>query len=812
MPQGPLRADKFLRWAGCAVLVSMAFFYCVPLSAQTGSNGQAPEALVEQLGRIERALDRALVGERTLSQWLESVDSIKDRATECVAKTAQVLEKVRQNLFSLGALVEGEPAEVTRQRKTLEREKTAQENRLATCRVLIQRTEDMLPQIRELQKQLRAQRLLARGPTIFALLHDERLRLGVLVAATQTFIQAHSGVAQLSVAGLAILALIFVIALAVGAALRYQTTNWAQRHRWHRNLSSHLGRSLVTTFGHYVPYLLLSVAAATFFFFATRQVRPLPFLSVVAYGLPPYFLVVTIIHTFFAPFAPAEPFLPLPKDVARALAKCLKVLVLLVFLGYLLFATFLAQDLPEPALLLARAVFAAVFFANLSWALWLVSRIPGLSKTLWLHAVALLVLLSALVAELVGYRILSVWLLRAVIGTLVAVGILALALRLFRELFDGLQRGRHPWHRRLRQGLALKPSDHVPGLGWMRLITATFLWLAFALGALRIWGLPETTFQQLYSYVADGFTVGSLRINPARIVLAVITLTVLLALTGWIRSRLSRKWLSKTRMERGAREATVTITSYAGVAIAIVVALAVTGLEFTNLAIIAGALSVGIGFGLQNVVNNFVSGLILLFERPIKTGDWIVVGDTEGYVKRISIRSTQIQTFDRADVIVPNSDLVSKQVTNWMLHEPRGRIRVPVGVAYGSDTEKVRDILLEIARAHPEVICDASAPLPKVFFLTFGDSALNFELRCHIQNIDERRQVTSDLNFAIDKAFREHGIEIPFPQRDLHVRDWRSVQKDLPMPEEKGSGKRTMLTSTRRAAKDNPDSSPADDD
>jgi potassium efflux system protein len=170
-------------------------------------------------------------------------------------------------------------------------------------------------------------------------------------------------------------------------------------------------------------------------------------------------------------------------------------------------------------------------------------------------------------------------------------------------------------------------------------------------------------------------------------------------------------------------------------------------------------------------VNNFISGLILLFERPIKTGDWIMVGNTEGYVKRIRIRSTEIQTFDRADVIVPNSELIAGQVTNWMLHDSRGRARIPVGVAYGSDTQKVKTILEKVAEEHPRVVNDGSTPKPRVLFRGFGESSLDFELRCFIQDIDERLQVVSDLNFAIDAAFRENGIEIPFPQRDVHVRD-----------------------------------------
>jgi small-conductance mechanosensitive channel len=233
-----------------------------------------------------------------------------------------------------------------------------------------------------------------------------------------------------------------------------------------------------------------------------------------------------------------------------------------------------------------------------------------------------------------------------------------------------------------------------------------------------------------------------------------------MGVSGWVRRRMEGRWLLNSRMERGSREAMVTITGYISVAAAIIIALSVAGVQFTNLAIIAGALSVGIGFGLQNI------------ERPVKTGDWIVVGETEGYVKRISIRSTLIQTFDRADVIVPNSELISSQVTNWMLYDTRGRVRVSVGVAYGSDTGKVKEILLRIADEHPSIISDGTVVLPKVLFINFGDSALNFELRAFIQNVDERLQVVSDMNFAIEAAFREAGIMIPFPQRDLHIRDW----------------------------------------
>lgn len=202
--------------------------------------------------------------------------------------------------------------------------------------------------------------------------------------------------------------------------------------------------------------------------------------------------------------------------------------------------------------------------------------------------------------------------------------------------------------------------------------------------------------------------------------------------------------------------------------IGILVSLAALGLDFGKLTLIASALSVGIGFGLKNAINNFSSGVILIFARTVRVGDWIVVGQTEGVVDKINLLSTQIQTRDNADVIVPNSDMITNHVTNWTLEKPSGRIILNVDVAYGSDTKLVRKLLLEVARSHPAIIQDDSRREPVVLFLEFGDSALHFELRCFITDIMEHFIVKSDLYFAIDDIFRSNAIEIPFPQRVLH--------------------------------------------
>ncbi len=381
-------------------------------------------------------------------------------------------------------------------------------------------------------------------------------------------------------------------------------------------------------------------------------------------------------------------------------------------------------------------------------------------------------LLAAVVAELTGYRNLSGFVLQGVIGTLAAYTLYQVFSGLFSGMLSELDQGKSDWERKLRHRIGVKDQDQIPGMIWIRLITSVALW-GFSLSIfLKSWQVPASEIKALEAYVIQGFTIGSIEIVPSKIIEALLVLSLLLIANGWFQRKLEKKWLAMTRIDRGARESISTIANYAGVAMAILIALVVAGMDFSKLAIIAGALSVGIGFGLQNIVNNFVSGLILLFERPIKTGDWIVAGGVEGLVKRISIRSTQIESFDHADIIVPNSELISGNLTNWLHKSWNGRIRLKIGVAYGSDTEKVRDVLEGIARAHPKVVLNNPRMHdPKVLFMSFGDSSLDLELRFFVRNIQDRFDIESDINFAIDKAFRENDIEIPFPQRVVYIRD-----------------------------------------
>ena len=224
--------------------------------------------------------------------------------------------------------------------------------------------------------------------------------------------------------------------------------------------------------------------------------------------------------------------------------------------------------------------------------------------------------------------------------------------------------------------------------------------------------------------------------------------------------------MARGKVDAGVRNSIRTVVGYAGIALAGLIGLSAAGIDFSSLALIAGGLSLGIGFGLQNVVSNFVSGLILLAERPFKSGDWIVAGPVSGTVKKISVRATEIETFQRQTVILPNSELINSAVGNWTHRNKMGRIDIPIGVAYGTDARKVHRVLTELAMSHPLVLKN---PEPFVQFTAFADSAMNFEIRVFLADIGSGGLVQNDLRFAILDAFERENIDIPFPQRQIRI-------------------------------------------
>jgi small-conductance mechanosensitive channel len=274
------------------------------------------------------------------------------------------------------------------------------------------------------------------------------------------------------------------------------------------------------------------------------------------------------------------------------------------------------------------------------------------------------------------------------------------------------------------------------------------------------------------------FKLGDTQLTSATFVKIFFWLLLVLLVDWFLRRFIVQRLLARTRFDASLQYGIGKIAGYIFITLGFFIALEVNGVNLSSLAVIAGAIGVGVGFGLQNIINNFVSGLIILAERPITIGDRVEVGSVVGQVTKISLRSTTVVTNDNIAIIVPNSDFISHAVTNWSHGDPRVRIRLPIGVAYGTDTEKLQRVLLEVAKEHPKVLRE---PAPDVFFLGFGDSSLNFELAVWTAEMTFKpRRFRSELYYAMEKKLRENKVEVPFPQRDLHLRSGNFVMQPPP--------------------------------
>ncbi len=724
---------------------------------------------------IERSLDnpRKRLDREVLKLFQEQGQFVKQVAQECIDKNEAAINKSADDLELLGPQSISEDREVTAKRKALNRSMLSHAQQLASCRLMLLRAHEVVDVTLAKQQQQLASELFARRPNLFENVKNNLLHPVQVFDAAVAFVQSASGIDQ-AIREWLPLSVIAVLSALVTLLIKRWLKQALRRHA-HAEQKGYLSQfqlSLMTCVNRYLPPLLLTGSLSGYFlwrWFVAAQ--PWDFLGITVSGLFLFSLINLAIRVVLNPCPPGQPLTRLPEEVSTLLARRLRLLSKLLLVGYLMYAALQIHQFPEQITGLLRNIYLFLLVLNLIWAVWLLRYYETLSNHL-LRVLIIFGLAFTLLADWTGYANLANYLLFGITGSMLAWAVTIFVLRLWSDFLDGLDEGRGEWQRRLRKIIGVKGDDYLPGSLWFRFTFALLSWSAFGVVLLKIWGLPDTALITLKDTVTQGFDIGTVHVVPVKVVIALLSFAVMLSIIGWIKRRMDKSWLNRSRMDRGAKESLISLTGYFGVAVAFLISLSIAGVQLSNLALIAGALSVGIGFGLQNIVNNFVSGVILLFERPIKTGDWIVVGSTEGYVKKISIRSTQIQTFDRSDVIVPNSELISGQVTNWMLRDNIGRIKVPIGVAYGSDLERVKEILLEIAFNHDSVITQSPIlPKPWVLVRQFGDSSIDFELRCFIRDIDRRLRVISDINFAIDKAFRAEGIEIPFPQRDVHLID-----------------------------------------
>ena len=380
-----------------------------------------------------------------------------------------------------------------------------------------------------------------------------------------------------------------------------------------------------------------------------------------------------------------------------------------------------------------------------------------------LRAVAWMVTIAVVASVLIGYAALGSFLIDQAVWISAVVCILVMSTVLVDE---GIAAGFRPSARLGRwlvivglRGNSLELTGILLG-GIARL--ALFLVAAFLV--LAPWGFQYTDVPIDFGALFFGFNIGGITISLSSVMIAVFIFGIAYAVMRAVQEWLDKRLLPHTTLDPGLRNSITTSLRYLGFLVAIGLSLGYLGLSFQNLAIVAGALSVGIGFGLQSIVNNFVSGLILLWERAIRVGDWIVVGADEGFVRRINVRSTEIETFDRSQVIVPNSSLIAGVVKNLVRNDRTGRVVIPIAVPGTANPEKVREVLLEVARSHELVL---RFPAPRVLLAKISASELNFELHAFIGDVETAFRVKSDLNFEILKRFTTEGLfAAPAPAPD----------------------------------------------
>lgn len=426
-----------------------------------------------------------------------------------------------------------------------------------------------------------------------------------------------------------------------------------------------------------------------------------------------------------------------------------------------LFHIFRFISLPLPLFRLYVFVVSLVgFFFCLQRTLLSVRR-GGSMWYVWLLRLSTLIFLVVVISEMGGYSALASHVLEASLKTTF---IILLGWMFMYLVEGGLQMAVRST---VLQKIPRLRTHEDAAVSRLTLLTGLAVFSLVTVGLLVIWRIYQSPFEAMEGLLSVGFSIGSSRITFGVVIVAA-TIFYASFLVSWvIQGVLLEQVFLRRSVQTGVQVSIAKLVHYALICVGFLVALGLLGLNFTNIAILGGALGVGIGFGLQTIVNNFVCGLILLFERPIRVGDYIEIGGLWAEIKRIGLRSTIVETFDRADIVIPNSDLITNQVTNWTRSNRVIRLRIPVGVAYGSDVSVVMKILLEAAQDNPSVL---STPKPQVLFLGFGESSLDFEVRAHLAEVDNIFIVRSEINQAIDREFREAGIVIPFPQRDLHLR------------------------------------------
>ncbi|UTV82271.1 mechanosensitive ion channel [Acidithiobacillus sp. YTS05] len=679
-----------------------------------------------------------------LRQWQRQTQAVVASANACTQRQQASLNTIEKSLHILGHPVAGEPAELGQLRQKLETQQKQVNGKLAACKVLYVGGNTVLGELHAKQTRIHTRELLQRGPDFIQQIsqivstpkktweqeRDFWIRWNAIAIFNDPNFQGAWGI------GIAV----YLVAMIL-----------------RRNSRSAI-RELYPLLA-IIAWLLASVLLGVL----------LPITELVLTTLSAYILSTWLARSMLRHLA------EIPNRAQRE-AVLLRVLwrPLRFIITFGVFVVMYQSLDPQGSNIIAEhtallTVIHTAILSSIIWMLWRARRFTFLKNWRWLQVLLFGLATVLILLNFIGFSQLANYLTDGFVTTLVAVIVARVVAWFIDDIWgedDDEDNGALP--RLLRQHLGFTTQGS-SWLYWLRILIHASLWMLVLAISLLAWGLTHSSFHYFWQYFIQGFSVGNFHIQPFRWLIAIFLLIVLFNVNQWIQSRLASARGIFRHFDIGSRHSVLAIFRYVGFIIAILLSLSTAGVALHNLAIIAGALSVGIGFGLQNIVNNFVSGIILLLERPIRVGDWVRVGTTEGYVQRLSIRSTLILTFDRTEVFVPNSELISGQVTNWTYSNNVLRLMIPLRVRHDSDIDEVREILEEVGQNHPDVLQDDPRGIPPTaLLLDVTENSLVFYLRVYIGDCNNSFTIQTELRARAVEALYRRGIRLAHQQQDLY--------------------------------------------
>ncbi len=750
--------------------------------------GEQLETARKNLARLTDLLTQAKDDDNRLAELKVEVDATAKQIIATSVATRPRLDEIKARLTELGdPPTEGTPPEaevVTQERKRLLAER-------GEINALTGTAEDLSIQATKLSNGITATRRALFSNTL--LKHTDINRTTVMDAIAAISVERETFMRTIgswltfawSFKRLQLLSALFLslcAALVLLAGTRRVFSPFI--HREVLNEPGYITRLSVAFWSTMIPTMAMAAFATTSYFFLQvfNVLRPdiAPIVSVTLAVCVALLFVSTLSNAVLAPRQSAWRLVRVSDGSARLLVWSISAMAVVNGLDYL--AGTISEVMGSPIVLTVfKSLIASIIIGLILMAMSLIKPIVPAGATLdsqgkpWPRAVWLLFVLTGatlIIAGLSGYVGLARFVATQIVMTgailvTMYIGVLTgKAVAKQNALADTIV-GRYLEKRFRMEQIGLDQAGLVAGLGIYALVILFFIPLI-----LLQWGFQIADIQSWAYRIFTEIKIGGITISITGILAGILLFAAIYVVTRWFQRWLDGSVMARSRIDPGVRNSVKTGVGYLGLGLAGLMAISAAGLDLSNLALVAGALSLGVGFGLQNIVSNFVSGLILLVERPFKVGDWVVTGTTEGFVRRISVRATEIETFQRQTIMVPNSLFINASVGNWTHRNKLGRSDIPVTVGYDAVPRQVMDTLLQIAAAHPLVLKN---PEPLAVFTTFGETTMTFELRVYLADIVNGNGVRNDLRLAIYERFREEGLGAPFPRDEL--------EPEEPMPE-----------------------------